>query len=445
MTFSQIQKANRDATTHGWNDGSWSLKRWKDRWTTGRFALIPSLAAVTYLGTNQPVSSIDFFVWPHFGEPIAGLAVRNPFRGKVTDKLSFKDGPVTKLAVEAVFGKITRIATNGNEASSLELQGIPFLRERADGDVELCYSSQGVSFTIKTNAVVAFTVFKAATSKPTKTGLVRPKDGFTAGDWDESDLAHMNLLCAEGLPGTDDAVASNAVVELDAWAKRVARETEKYLSKFKANPADFNHSEGYFRILTLVTVLQQDLGVHYNQERIRSPDFADSRDLFLHGLLTGKREGTCVSMPVLYVAVGRKLGYPLKLVTAKGHLFGRWESPKERFNIEATGDGLSCFPDEYYHTWPAPLTTEEIASGQYLKSLTPEEELAVFLSARGNCLEANGSYSEARQAYAEAHLLAPNIRLYQSLIDRATAKEDSNSARHGAEVSARISRTTPSP
>ena len=29
--------------------------------------------------------------------------------------------------------------------------------------------------------------------------------------------------------------------------------------------------------------------------------------------------GTCSSLPVLQVAVGRRLGYPLKLVTTKGH------------------------------------------------------------------------------------------------------------------------------
>ena len=98
----------------------------------------------------------------------------------------------------------------------------------------------------------------------------------------------------------------------------------------------------------------------------------------------------------------------------------------ERFNIEATGEGLSCFPDEYYHTWPEPLTAEEIASGQYLKSLTPDEELAVFLSARGNCLEANGRYAEARTAYAEAHRLAPKTTLYRGLLDRVTAKESAN-------------------
>jgi hypothetical protein len=43
---------------------------------------------------------------------------------------------------------------------------------------------------------------------------------------------------------------------------------------------------------------------------------------------------------VLYVAIGRRLGYPLKLVECKGHLFVRWEDAKERFNIEGTSRGL---------------------------------------------------------------------------------------------------------
>ena len=78
---------------------------------------------------------------------------------------------------------------------------------------------------------------------------------------------------------------------------------------------------------------------------------ADSRDLFLHGLLRpalnpqpstlNLPRGTCSSMPVLYIAIGRRLGYPLKIVTTKAHLFIRWESAAERFDLEGTGRGMS--------------------------------------------------------------------------------------------------------
>lgn len=247
------------------------------------------------------------------------------------------------------------------------------------------------------------------------------------GDADlrRADIATLNLLCTSGLPGSDKETLKDTIARLDAWTKRVASETDHYLYKFRQNPAEFENSEAYFRVLTLVTVLQQDFGVCYNPERIQSPDFSDARDLFLNGLLTGKRQGTCVSMPVLYVAVGRRLGYPLKLVSSKAHLFARWESPdgKERFNIEATNQGLNCFPDDYYHTWPVPLTDDEIGRGKYLKSLNPAEELAVFLSTRGHCLEAAGRFAEAQVAYAHAHALVPSSSVYLAFLAGAVKKE----------------------
>ncbi len=46
-------------------------------------------------------------------------------------------------------------------------------------------------------------------------------------------------------------------------------------------------------------------------------------------------------MPVLYVAIGRRLGYPLELVTTKGHVFACWEDSNDRFNIEGTNEGLN--------------------------------------------------------------------------------------------------------
>ena len=119
---------------------------------------------------------------------------------------------------------------------------------------------------------------------------------------------------------------------------------------------------------------------------------------------------------MLQVAVGRRLGYPLKLVTTKGHLFVRWEGAGERFNIEATGQGVNRFTDDYYRHWPLEITAaEEVAEG-YLKSLTPPEELAVFLSIRGMCLREAGRLEEAAAAFAAAARLAPDCRGYQVML-----------------------------
>jgi hypothetical protein len=100
----------------------------------------------------------------------------------------------------------------------------------------------------------------------------------------------------------------------------------------------------------------------------------------------------------------------MKLATARDHLFARWESTdgKERFNIEGTNQGLSTPDDDYYKKWPYPITNEEIRSGWYLKSLTPSEEVAIFLQTRGHCLRVAGFFGEARAAYQQAQALAPN-------------------------------------
>jgi regulator of sirC expression with transglutaminase-like and TPR domain len=241
----------------------------------------------------------------------------------------------------------------------------------------------------------------------------------------EVEVATANLLCAEGLGANEPPSIPTATAILDNWAARVKSETERHLYKLRQNPAEYQNSEAYFKILVLITVLQQDFGIHYNPQKITAPDFSDPDDLFLRGLLGEKRTGTCVSMPVLYVAIGRRLGYPMKLVTAKAHLFARWEGPdgKERLNIEATNQGLNCFPDEYYRNWPVPMSEEEYNSGHYLRSLTPEEELALFLSTRGHCLEAQGRLPEAQLAHAQTHVLAPKSPIHLAFLASAVKRE----------------------
>ena len=231
-------------------------------------------------------------------------------------------------------------------------------------------------------------------------------------------------------------------------ATRVQSETERHFYRFRRNPAEFENSEGFFRMVMLAVVLAEDFGVRYAPNKIgtpRRPDsddgfFADARYVFLQGLLTRpaslplSQPSTLNSQPpprhlqfparCLQVAVGRRLGYPLKLVTTKGHLFVRWEDAQERFNIEAAGQGVNRFTDDYYRHWPLEVAPAEEAAEGYLKSLTPPEELAVFLSIRGMCLREAGRLPEAAEAFAAAARLAPACRGYHVMLA-------SLQARHG--------------
>jgi tetratricopeptide (TPR) repeat protein len=102
------------------------------------------------------------------------------------------------------------------------------------------------------------------------------------------------------------------------------------------------------------------------------------------------------------------MGYPLRLVNAKAHLFARWEDGKERFNIESGGHGLNCYPDEHYMKWPFRITESELTTGFFLKSLSPTEEMATFLETRAMCLLENKKFAEAQKFFEYAYSLYPN-------------------------------------
>lgn len=233
------------------------------------------------------------------------------------------------------------------------------------------------------------------------------------------DVAWLNLECAAHLPGAEKLDSASCLGHLDGCAALVRDHTDQYFDRFRQHPESCDHSEAIFRMVVLVNCLQQDCGIRYNPDRIHDPDFRDSQDLFVHGLFTGQG-GTCASMPVVYVAVGRRLGYPLRLVHAKGHVFVRWDDsegltgfPPARVNIEGACRGMNSFADEYYQAWPLSTTPEEREAEHYLWSLTPREELASFLATRGDCLQDNGRLDEAADAYHNACKFAPQVPRYR--------------------------------
>ncbi|HTD68550.1 MAG TPA: transglutaminase family protein [Candidatus Limnocylindria bacterium] len=247
------------------------------------------------------------------------------------------------------------------------------------------------------------------------------------------DIARMNLLCAEGLRGAEILNVESFLTRLDGIAKHVELETRRHYYRFQNNKAEFNHSEGYFRMLLMAVTLQEDLKIRYNPERITpvgvfEPNdvfFADCRDVFVHGMIAeDRRMGTCASMPVLYVTIGRRLGYPLKLVPTQNHLFVRWEDSRERFNVDATGRGMNMHDDEHYRKWPMPISRESEQEFGYLKSMTATDELTAFLSLRGACLVAASKTEEALAAQEAALRFSPNSRLQQMVL--AKARQDAS-------------------
>jgi hypothetical protein len=170
--------------------------------------------------------------------------------------------------------------------------------------------------------------------------------------------------------------------------------------------------------------------------------------------------GNCVSLPVAYAAVARRLGYPVKLVCAKEHVFCRWEgldhpNPawRDRFNFDGAGNGFSIDPDEFYLSWPRKTFPDQVELCDWLTSLSPRKELSLFMADRGHVLACvQQDYARALVAYAHAARLWPescqpmawiadmNVKLYerqraahpeafQQTVERTTAERTSVQSR----------------
>ncbi|MGH8454335.1 MAG: transglutaminase family protein, partial [Nevskiales bacterium] len=130
------------------------------------------------------------------------------------------------------------------------------------------------------------------------------------------------------------------------------------------------------RIRALNTVIYLHEGIRYDH----SPDARSRQEYyFLNGILDTKR-GICYTMPLLYMAVAQRLGYPIYPVAAPDHLFLRYASYGFREqNIEATSGG-KYIPDATYIRNFA-VSQRGLESGSYLRTLSYREFLGYLLGA----------------------------------------------------------------
>ncbi len=239
------------------------------------------------------------------------------------------------------------------------------------------------------------------------------------------DIAVTNLACAVGLPGSDHIDVALCLRTLDTWAEQTYGFTERAMPLFHSGKCDYPDSEPRFRIQAMITYLQRDLGLRFRFDKRSAAAVLEPADSFLHGIIQGKG-GTCGSLPVLYAAIGRRLGYPLMLAATRCHQYVRWDAlpAGDCFNIEASGDGVSFLPDDYYRTGPYEMPPQTVEICGYLQSFSPREELASFLGQRAECWMQERVYGEAVTSFAWANELDPGRQLHAFLARQAMQKWD---------------------
>ncbi|BCH16795.1 transglutaminase family protein [Mesorhizobium sp. L-2-11] len=169
---------------------------------------------------------------------------------------------------------------------------------------------------------------------------------------------------------------------------------------------------------------------HWNDQKPFQYDLADPfGQQFGAQMLTrylATKKGNCVSMPMLFLALGEKLGLDLALSTAPLHVFVKFtdRATGKTWNLETTS-GAGFARDEHYRKI-APMTDQAVANGVYLKTLNRHETLALIATGALDALLAAGRYDEAIAVAdvlieanpADAYSLTKKGTAYYRLLER---------------------------
>lgn len=131
---------------------------------------------------------------------------------------------------------------------------------------------------------------------------------------------------------------------------------------------------------------------------------SDPNDLFLHTVMDKKR-GYCLSLSILYLSIGERLGLPLYGVVVPGHFFVRYDDGRTRFNIETTSRGGYADDEHYINKFKVPKNSNTI----YMVNLNKIQTLGCFFNNLGNSYNEVGDTEQSMLALEKAVEINPSL------------------------------------
>ncbi|RYH61659.1 MAG: hypothetical protein EON54_09930 [Alcaligenaceae bacterium] len=121
----------------------------------------------------------------------------------------------------------------------------------------------------------------------------------------------------------------------------------------------------------------------------------------LLGTYLRTRKGNCVSMPLLFVLLGQKLGLEITVSNAPNHVFVQWrDTDGQLYNLETTSG--AGFARDIWMRQQFDMTDQSLKSGIYMQPLSKRETVALMA---GTLLEFYGREGRHAERRALAALL----------------------------------------
>ena len=228
------------------------------------------------------------------------------------------------------------------------------------------------------------------------------------------DLALVSWLVAADIPEFKDMTGDAYFKQLDAMTDQVRQDIAKMQKVAVARGENLDSAKTRCAIFcNAIIKLRFAYTEEFRQENVTPAMmkalYAEPNNICLAGLLRTKR-GSCVSMPVIYLVMGQRLGMPVHLVTIGKHYFIRWEETGYRMNIEPTiVEKVSVSPDDSVYLEIEGVTREQL-SGSDLRNLTSREVVGNLLFARSGYWATKGQkyVLQQRRDLSLARQLAPD-------------------------------------
>jgi len=135
-------------------------------------------------------------------------------------------------------------------------------------------------------------------------------------------------------------------------------------------------------------------------------------EIYAHSFLAPvvkNRQGNCLGLTSLYLALAEHLDLPLYPVVVPYHIFPRYDDGEIQINIETTAEGISL-KNSFYVTI-CRMSEELIEKEVYLKTLPIKDLFSAYYLALGGIYSGKGLYQKSKNAYQKSLKLSPGLAL----------------------------------